>query len=690
MLDLNIITADSTSRTREPQPAPEVTKEYQEPSLSNPSKPSQSHEKPAKPAASSAGSAAKKSSLLFSKLPSITASTTVFEKDDYTPSNAPAASDSFASMNVSRFILDSLRCLQITNATAIQKRVIPHLLNQDDDSANSSENAIDILEQRRGDIIVQAQTGSGKTLAYLIPILQDLISTGSGDRLQSGTMCLIVLPTRELCQQVYDTVYSLLYPKSSTSTASESGANGKNKEASTEGGNIGKACKFRWIVPGVLSGGQAKKSEKARLRKGITILISTPGRLLDHLRSTQALNLRKLRWIVVDEADRFEEMGMKDSLNSIWQELERFKSPFRSYQKVICSATVRSDITELGGIKLTNPTFLSSSNNFKNGEEQLDDDFIPNQVQVTFVTVPAKIRLVLLVSLLRIIYAKKKDSKTIIFFSNCATVEFYHHLLTTCVDLISGEAAARDANGDSPAPASKISLHKLHGEIAHADRMKVIKSFKSSGILLTTDLAARGLDFPSITEIIQFDIPNDKLACVHRIGRTARCGSVGNAYIFVMPHEQAWIDYVGSEVSIHGNTVTFEKIITDLAKIVHSKEVRVEMAKWQRRLEDVAAKSMKMAKDAYMTSVRAYATHPKEVRKVLGVKKLHLGHFAKSFGLRDAPSKIISNRTAVKKRRIESKLNTSDPTESEQRVKRMKIGRDNIMQNFSSEFSAFN
>lgn len=154
--------------------------------------------------------------------------------------------------------------LNLTTSTRIQSVAIPLLNNH-----NS--------------MLIKSQTGSGKTLCYLLPILNDLLNISPQIQRADGTYALIIAPTRELCGQITDILAKL-----------------------TQG------CVY--IVGGLITGGEKRKSEKARLRKGVTVLVSTPGRLLDHLKTTESFSLTKLRWIVLDEADRLLDMGTSLSI----------------------------------------------------------------------------------------------------------------------------------------------------------------------------------------------------------------------------------------------------------------------------------------------------------------------------------------------------------------------------------------
>lgn len=184
------------------------------------------------------------------------------------PSNAPLAdgTSTFTSLGLSTLLSSHiLNKIELNAPTVIQKVAIPHLLKEDQDA------------------FIQAETGSGKTLAYLLPIVQRIIDSssptrdqndkkGEADRIQrdSGLFAIVLAPTRELSRQIATVLESLL------------------------------RC-AHWIVGGTVLGGERKKSEKARIRKGLNILVATPGRLADHLDNTQVLDVSQVRWLVLDE-----------------------------------------------------------------------------------------------------------------------------------------------------------------------------------------------------------------------------------------------------------------------------------------------------------------------------------------------------------------------------------------------------
>lgn len=179
--------------------------------------------------------------------------------------------------------------------------------------------------------MIRSETGSGKTLAYLLPIINDLLKSERRTR-EQGTVALVISPTRELCLQIYEVLKAIL-------------------------------SRFYWIVPGVLLGGEKKKSEKARLRKGITILVATPGRLLDHLENTKSFQINQLRWMVLDEADRLLDLGFGQIVKQIYDCVNK-KSQTKRHNMLI-SATLTKEVKEIAKFALENPIMLGLQEEIK-------------------------------------------------------------------------------------------------------------------------------------------------------------------------------------------------------------------------------------------------------------------------------------------------------------------------------------
>eukprot|EP01100_Stratorugosa_tubuloviscum_P008651 TRINITY_DN35_c0_g1_i2.p1 TRINITY_DN35_c0_g1~~TRINITY_DN35_c0_g1_i2.p1 ORF type:complete len:560 (+),score=256.80 TRINITY_DN35_c0_g1_i2:77-1756(+) len=309
------------------------------------------------------------------------------------------------------------------------------------------------------DILIKASTGSGKTLAYLIPLIHKLIQIRT-DRAE-GTRVLIVTPTRELAQQTEMVAKNLASP-------------------------------FSWIVIGVLSGGHKRKAEKASIRKGITILIATPGRLLDHLASTYSFKIDLLGWLVLDEADLLLEMGfereIKKIMKTIEERCENVQSTIKSStrQTILISATLEERITKFASSYMkdkkavfinaeTLPNNIEPNKNEKVSQldfnqiidnDNQDQDWgwedlgypqneaayvnkldkskvvseeysVPPGLIQHFVSTPAKLRLVTLIAF--IVQRIMRGEKAIVFVSNIATVEFLYALLAQLHEILPEE-----------------------------------------------------------------------------------------------------------------------------------------------------------------------------------------------------------------------------------------------------------
>ena len=205
-------------------------------------------------------------------------------------------------------MLKSPNVFHFTNPTVVQSASIP-------------------LICKGGDVMIKSETGSGKTLSYLIPIVQRLQSITPKIERGDGAYAIILVPTRELCVQIEESIKKLLLP-------------------------------FFWIVPTVICGGQKRKSEKSRLRKGANVIISTPGRLLDHALHTSTLSLKNVQMLVLDEADRLLDMGFDQQLRDLLSLLNQQVS--KPVQTVLLSATLSPAIQKLAELSLKSPQFVDA------------------------------------------------------------------------------------------------------------------------------------------------------------------------------------------------------------------------------------------------------------------------------------------------------------------------------------------
>eukprot|EP00559_Dactyliosolen_fragilissimus_P002548 CAMPEP_0184866982 /NCGR_PEP_ID=MMETSP0580-20130426/24569_1 /TAXON_ID=1118495 /ORGANISM="Dactyliosolen fragilissimus" /LENGTH=1085 /DNA_ID=CAMNT_0027366963 /DNA_START=32 /DNA_END=3289 /DNA_ORIENTATION=- len=358
-------------------------------------------------------------------------------------------------------------------------------------------------------IFIQSETGSGKTLAYLLPLLQNLgideltNEIKRVDRATGGTRAIILCPTRELATQTFSVAEKIC------------------------------RASFPWLVPGCFSGGEKRKSEKARLRKGITILIATPGRLLDHLDKTDCLLMSlkgKLEWVVLDESDRLLDMGLGSQVERIVQTVRanQPKSGTRrdgiTWRSALVSATVSDEVQDLAkkllgvgggwvwamGIIDSNIIKSNSCEQQNHQEKNIEKSSIvesnskttssagfelssatPRQLTQLFMIVSAKLRLPALIAFLAA--RVKRGERVVVFMSTCDGVDFHHKLLSSTNPIMNlnnkqkrrGKNIDEFEDNDENDTNSKgifgdsCDIYKLHGNIPHNQRQEILSSFNS-------------------------------------------------------------------------------------------------------------------------------------------------------------------------------------------------------------------
>ncbi|XP_036382999.1 probable ATP-dependent RNA helicase DDX31 [Megalops cyprinoides] len=525
-------------------------------------------------------------------------------------------SDSFAELELHPHLLSTLtNVLKVTSMTSVQKRAIPVLLGG-------------------RDAVIRSQTGSGKTLAYGIPLVQALQAVQPKIKRGDGPLAVIVVPTRELAQQSFQIIQKLLKP-------------------------------FTWIVPGVLMGGEKRKSEKARLRKGVNILISTPGRLVDHIKNTLSIVLSGVRCLVLDEADRTLDLGFEKDLSVILNALNT-AAPAR--QNILLSATLTEGVSRLAGISLKDPVSIQVSEPLREICESarptsdpaqptsdpagpgLTDSFaVPEKLQQHVVVVPSKLRLVCLAAFILGKCKFESGHKLIVFLSSREAVDFLLMLFTAVL-------CGKTEPSATPTQRPPLAFLKLHGSMAQEERTEVFREFShsSTGVLLCTDVAARGLDLPQVTWIVQYNPSCSAAEYIHRVGRTARIGSHGSSLLFLTPSESAYLNVLANH-NISLSELKMEDILSSLMQDerfrgrgkwgrktpgAQKQEVCERATVLQTEFENVvhsSEDSLQMAKRALQSFLRAYTTYPASLKHIFHIRCLHLGHAAKSFGLRDAP-----------------------------------------------------
>ena len=342
-------------------------------------------------------------------------------------------------------VLDALDAMHFEDCTPIQEQAIPV-----------------ILEGR--DLIGVAQTGTGKTAAYLLPILNRL---SEEERPDDAINCVIMAPTRELAQQIDQQMegFSYFLPVSSVAVY---------------GGN-----------DGVLF-----EQQKKGLTLGADVVIATPGRLIAHL-NLGYVDLSKVSYFILDEADRMLDMGFYDDIMQIVKHLPAQR------QTIMFSATMPTKIQQLAKNILNNPAEVKLAVS-KPADKILQAAYVCYENQK--------------LGIVRSLFCDEVPERVIIFASSKLKVKEVTRALKQM----------------------KLNVDEMHSDLEQAQRDEVMHAFKAGriNVLVATDIVARGIDIDDIRLVINFDVPHDCEDYVHRIGRTARAGCDGVAITFVSEKEQ--------------------------------------------------------------------------------------------------------------------------------------------------------
>ncbi|CAL5343694.1 unnamed protein product [Camellia sinensis] len=419
------------------------------------------------------------------------------------------------------------------------------------------------------DVAVDAATGSGKTLAFVVPLVELLRRTSSPPK-PHQVMGIIISPTRELSSQIYHVAQPFISTLSNVSSM--------------------------LLVGGAEVKGDIKKIEE----EGANLLIGTPGRLHDIMERMDILDFRNLEILILDEADRLLDMGFQKQINSIICCLPKLR------RTGLFSATQTEAVEELSKAGLRNPVRVevraeTKSLNESSLSKQLASSKTPSGLHLEYLQCEADKKPSQLVDLL----IKNKSKKIIIYFMTCACVDYWGVVLPRLAVL------------------KGFSLIPLHGKMKQTAREKALASFTSlsSGILLCTDVAARGLDIPGVDCVIQYDPPQDPNVFVHRVGRTARMGREGSSIVFLLPKEEAYIEFLRIR-----RVPLEERKCSDEAPDIVS-DIR-SAAKKDR---DVMEKGLR----SFVSYIRAYKEH--HCSYIFRWKELEVGKLGMGFGLLQLP-----------------------------------------------------
>ncbi len=575
----------------------------------------------------------------------------------------------FEDLQIDQYLKKALIKQNYSTMTKIQKKSIPILL-------------------QHKNVIIKSETGSGKTLAYVIPLYEYLIKINKEESInrKNGIYTIIFAPTHELCLQIEETFNKL------------------------------KSCCIN-IVFGTLMGGQKIDREKQKLRKGCNILICTPGRLLYHLKNTEKLNFDNLKVIIFDEADLLLNMGFEKDIKSCFieifkknfedknNEIELNPDIFKKYKIYLISATIDNKIRKftnylMKGFKTVGfeqekrNNENKEENNIeneneneeeikKNPNENLENISTSNTIQQYFSYVNDEFRLITLIAFLY----NNTGKKIMIFMSTCDGVNFITNLLNNIEIDINYRIEPKESNrklnnkllNERPNKKKiiKSNIYKLHGKMKHDERKEIFTKFNldNSGILISTDVAARGLDFPNVEWVIHYDINPDLKEYVNRMGRTARLDNLGNSLLFIMENERELLYNSFNKIKGDIKEIVNSNILLEFVQNLNNNLLKTkiefipmpfdnevdENEKFRKKFIFAILPLQKIVKDfifsnkdnmilaqrAFKSELKAYATFIKYGKKIFNIKVLNLTRLSRSFGLYKETSKIKIGNTQV-------------------------------------------
>ena len=351
----------------------------------------------------------------------------------------------FSELNLEDCVLDALDAMNFQTCTPVQEKTIPVILEGHD-------------------LIGVAQTGTGKTAAYLLPVINQL---SKGGYPEDAINCIVMSPTRELAQQIDQQMEGFSYFMPISSVA-------------VYGGNDG--VRF--------------EQEKKGLTLGADVVIATPGRLISHI-NLGYVDLSKVSFFILDEADRMLDMGFADDIMQIVKQLPKER------QTIMFSATMPVKIQQLAQTILTNPMEVKLAVS-KPAEKIIQVAYICYEQQK--------------LSIIQSLFETQVPERVILFASSKLKVKEITKALKRM----------------------HMNVGEMHSDLDQSQREEIMHEFKNGriNILIATDIVARGIDIDDIRLVINYDVPHDSEDYVHRIGRTARANNDGCAITFVSEAEQ--------------------------------------------------------------------------------------------------------------------------------------------------------
>ena len=404
------------------------------------------------------------------------------------------------------------------------------------------------------DVLARARTGTGKTISFLLPAVHQLKSAQSSRPDKNYVQMLILSPTRELASQIEDQAKQLTQFQNDLSTQ-------------------------------VVFGGTSKgKDENAFKRRVPSILVATPGRLRDHLQGTRVHGkpfselVSQVKILVLDETDRLLDMGFRREVEDIISYLPSKQNR----QTLLFSATVPPEVKAVMRATMKDPHITVDCIHDKEPGSHTNQ-----QVEQTHVIVQHDKRLVTgTIDILMDLIEADPTLKMVVFFPTTNIVAFYAAIFNDRL---------------------KIPVLEIHSRKSQSYRTKASDKFREaeSGILFTSDVSARGVDYPGVTNVVQFGIPDSRETYIHRLGRTGRAGKVGEGLLVLSDYEQRFLQTLkGLDVPLH----------QDMQALIDS-----DTAKYANRIDPILNK-IKDGKDKQMLNTIAHA-----YRSMLGFYNGKLG-----------------------------------------------------------------
>nr|AKH04978.1 DEAD/DEAH box helicase [Epichloe sp. LpTG-3]AKH04979.1 DEAD/DEAH box helicase [Epichloe sp. LpTG-3]AKH04994.1 DEAD/DEAH box helicase [Epichloe sp. LpTG-3] len=483
---------------------------------------------------------------------------------------------------LAQWILDAVQTLGFPQMTPVQAATIPHFMGNKDV----------VVEVR----FAQAVTGSGKTIAFLLPVVQRILRLEEPTK-KHHVAAIIVSPTRELAAQIHTVLQSLLeFHAPSAEILSYLKDNEKRPSTAAP-----------VIVPQLLVGGTTSTAQDAQffMRHSPNVLISSPGRLVELLSSPHVhCPQSSFEMLVLDEADRLLDLGFKQDLQGIISQLPKQR------RTGLFSASVSEAVSEIIRVGLRNPVKIEVRVKMKDGGV-LEDRKTPASLKMTYMVTPATHKLPALAQLLEKLPIRPQ--RTIVFLSTCAAVDYFQHVLPGLL---------------LPAGFSLIPLHGKHPAKVREKNFAKFLGSVSPTVLVTTDLAARGLDIPQVDLVVQMDPPSDPKVFIHRSGRAGRAGRKGLAVVMLHPGREE--DYVRF-LEIRKTPI----VPLDRPQVAISEDTAAAATEKMRKLAGTDRAIYDKAQRAFVSWVRSYSAH--QATSIFRVADLDWADLANAWGLLRLP-----------------------------------------------------